>query len=87
MKASAIIEKVVNNKGCVLIRYREPISKPYEYDVKEPFVGNKRGWVMLDLFTASAMNAVYNALSEDHKSKFDMIPFQKLVDFTWNNVH
>ncbi len=86
MVASEIIKRITEEKGCVLIRYREPISKPYQYDVKEPFTGNKKGWVIVDLFTASAMMTVYNALSEINKPKFDLIPFNKLVDFTWKNI-
>lgn len=86
MTASEIVKQVTSEKGCTLIRYRKPLEKPYQYDVKGPFIGNKRGWVMVDLFTASAMLTVYNALNPEHQNKFDSIPFQKLVDFTWKNV-
>jgi len=48
--------------------------------------GNKRGWVLLDLFTASAMQACYNALSTKSQASWDKIPITKLVDFTWEHV-
>ncbi len=86
MKASEIITKVTDEKACVLIRHREPITKPYEYDVKGPFVGNKKGWTLVDLFTANAMLTIYKALSETSKPKFDLLPFAQLVNFTWKNI-
>ena len=86
MLVSEIIKKVVDERAACLIRYRKPIENPYQYDVKGLFTGKKSGWLVIDLFTANAMFTVFNALNECHRAKFDSIPFQKLVDFTWKNV-
>ena len=90
MTASEIIKQVSITHGAVLIRYRkEPHEKgqPWQYDVKGLFVGKKTGWIILDITTANAMKAVYDALKPEHQEKWDFIPFQRLVDFTWKNVH
>lgn len=41
---------------------------------------------MLDLFTASAMVQVYEALSPANQSRFDEIPLPRLVDFVLSKV-
>lgn len=90
MLISQIQQKVLD-EGAQLIRPRKDWQKgePKEYDVKPLFTGNKHGWIMLDLFTANAMNTCYAALgklNEQHKQKWDTIPVWKLVDFTWDHV-
>lgn len=57
-----------------------------EYDVKELFTGKKRGWVILDSFSASAVVAVYEALSAENKAKANRIPLMRLVDFAFQHV-
>jgi hypothetical protein len=91
MTASEIIKKVVDEKSACLIRLRKgyPIKgEPIQYDVKPIFTGNKKHWIMLDLTTASAMLACYNALKDTGRDmgKWDRIWILKLVDFTWSNV-
>ena len=88
MTASQLIKHVSEN-GCVLIRPRkgERIKgEPWQYDVKDAFGGNKRGWTYLDTTTVSALEAVYNALNEKHKEKFDRLFITTLVDFAWKHV-
>jgi hypothetical protein len=41
---------------------------------------------LLDLWTASAMVAVYEALSPASQAKFDDMPFEKLVGFCLRSV-
>ena len=85
MKTSEIIK----NDGLVLIRARkEEHTKgaPWNYDIKEAFTGKKKGWVYLDQFTKSAMRAVFNALSDSAREKFDRIHIIRLIDFTWSHV-
>ena len=41
---------------------------------------------MLDLFTASAIVAVFEALSPANQQKFDAIPLPRLLDFVWKQV-
>ena len=83
------IQKQILAEGACLIRPRKALrvkGQPIHYDVKPLFTGNKRGWVLLDITTAHAMQTCYNALSSANQIKWDCIPIMKLVDFTWNSV-
>ncbi len=83
------IVKGSKESGAVLIRYRAESHKETgtaQYDVKPLFTGKKKGWTIIDSFTASAMLAVYNALSPAMQVKFDNIPLGRLVEFTWKQV-
>jgi hypothetical protein len=42
--------------------------------------------VLLDTFTASAMVAVYEALGEEQRAKFDSIPLENLAAFCLSKV-
>ncbi len=89
MLASEIIRQVTDEKSFVLIRNRNKEHNKGEYwhyDVKPGFTGKKKGWIYLDLFTASALLAAYNALSPENQIKWDKIHLTKLIDFTWRNV-
>ena len=75
--------------GAVLIRYRANSHRETgtaEYDCKPLFTGSKRGWTVLDITTARAMLAVYEALKPESQAKFDNIPLGKLIDFVWKQV-
>lgn len=41
-----------------------------------------------DLYVAPipAVQAVYNAINEDNRAKFDRIPLPRLLDFVWKSV-
>ncbi len=41
---------------------------------------------ILDLFTASALVAVYEALGPANQAKFDSVPLPTLLDFVWKKV-
>jgi len=89
MEVSRIIKEIVETKGCVLIRPRKEEhvkGTPWQYDLKGPFQGNKHGWTLLDLFTASAMLNVYNALKDENKTKFNQLHINTLVNFTWKQI-
>lgn len=50
---------------------------------------NTRGRVddrLIDLFTASAMVMVHDALKPENQAKFGELPLDMLIDFTWKNV-
>lgn len=87
MTISVIAQKTVT-EGAQLIRVRErnPETKVIEYDCKPIFTGSKRGWTMLDSFTAGAIMAVYNALNETNRPKLDTIRLPRLLDFVWSHV-
>lgn len=42
--------------------------------------------LMLDLFTASALVKVYEALGPANQAKFDTVPLPRLLDFVWKQV-
>ena len=69
--------QVVCEKQVHLMRPRK--GEPGQYDVKPYCEGSKRGWFYLDLFTASYITAVYNALNESNKAKFAAMPIQKMA--------
>ena len=82
MTITQIAKHVLDNGAC-LIRPRE-IG---EYDVKPLFTGNKRGWVVMDATTASAIHTVREALKDNpNVAKFDRIPLPRLLDFVWKHV-
>jgi hypothetical protein len=89
MLISEIIQKVVDEKTALLIREKEEMhlekGAPFKYDVKY-FDDTNEGWIIMDLFTASAMLTVYKAISDQHKQKYDCLNLYRLLDFTWRNV-
>ena len=91
MKISEIQRKVVDEKAALLIRPRKTHTtqdwvkgKVIEYDVKPLFTGKKKGWILLDLFTANAMVTCYEAIKDTEK--WDRIPVNRLVNFVWKVV-
>ena len=59
---------------------------PLEYDCKPWFTGNKRGWVALDSFSASAIVAVYDALNEENKAKFGQLRIDRMAKVAFKFV-
>lgn len=57
-----------------------------QYDFKPAFTGRKKGWFYLDAFTASAIMACYNALSEENKAKAPRLPITKWAEFAFQHV-
>jgi hypothetical protein len=96
MTASQIALQVKETSSAVQFRYRKnPAGKDLvlrdesgniQYDVKDLFNGKTRGWQVFDLFTAGAFCAVYNALNDENKSKFDRVQMPKLLNLVWSNV-
>jgi hypothetical protein len=76
------VRTIVETNSAHLIRYRKDsvLSGIAQYDVKA-YEGSKRGWVLCDLFTASAIHAVFNALSEQNKAKARNMNVNKLAAF------
>jgi len=71
-----------------LVRYRSDSvqSGTAQYDVKEYGQGTKRGWVMLDIFTASAIVAVYDVLNDIGRAKLQNLPLKVLAAFCLRHV-
>jgi hypothetical protein len=74
----------VLDNGVSLMRQRK--DAPDQFDVKEAFTGNKRGWFYMDAFTASAIVNVYKALNETNRAKYAALPLPKLITVTWKLV-
>ena len=85
-------KEVLTTSSCHLLRRREIDTKDPDgktipqYDIKPAFTGKKKGWFYLDLFTASAIMAVYNAVNDENKVKAARIPITKLADFAFRQV-
>jgi hypothetical protein len=77
MTALDAARKVYEEKSCHLLRPRK--DAPGEYDVKPAFTGKARGWAYLDLFTASAIVRVSDAVNETNRAKMAALPLAKLA--------
>lgn len=93
MTAIEIAKQIVETKGALLVRQRKATQNGRrvivagEYDSKPYFDhGNRRGWVLFDLFTASAVVQVHDALNETNRAKFAALPLLRMVDVTWKLV-
>lgn len=87
MTISVITEQVTSEHQAVLMRFREKdASDNCQYDVKPDFKGKKRGWFVMDSMTAHAIQAVYRAINEDNRAKFDRISLPALVNVSWKAV-
>jgi hypothetical protein len=91
MKASEIAAQVTQTKTAHAMRLRRnqviEKGKPIEYDAQPYFeTGKKKGWIILDLFTASMLVKVHAALNEKSRSTWDNIAINKLIDFGWSCV-
>lgn len=72
-----VARKVVAEKQAHLFRERK--GEPGQYDAKPYGGGSKRGWVILDGFTASAIVQVYDALKPENQAKYAAFPIQKMA--------
>jgi hypothetical protein len=85
-----IVDIITNTPSgqAVLVRSRgKNDSGEWQYDVKELFTGRKKGWTILDSFSQSAIRAVYNAINDANKAKFNNLSLPVLVDFAFKHVN
>ena len=98
-KLSTIIKQIVDEKEARLIRTHSTVSlDPPMYKESGPELkaiiyehkyheGNRTNrWVLLDLYTASALYAVYKNLNPENQKKFDCLPLETAVGFAWTVV-
>jgi len=76
--------KVTTDKSAQLVR--EHKKELRRYDVKPLFTGSHRGWFILDLFTASAICAVADAINQENLAKFQELALPKVLKITWSLV-
>ena len=84
-----IVDIITNTPSgqAILVRTRcKDDSGEWQYDVKELFTGRKKGWTILDSFSHSAIRAVYNAINDANKAKFNKLSLPVLVDFAFKHV-
>ncbi len=71
MNTIALARRVVAERSCYLFRRRKDGTG---YDVKPYGAGSKRGWVALDLYSASAIVMVHDGLNETNRARFLAMP-------------
>lgn len=87
MTITQIARRVRDTHSACLIRYRSgEMGEAKEYDTRDLFGGNRRGWTVIDSMTAGAICAVYDGAREDLRPKLDTIPLRTLIDFCWRMV-
>ena len=103
LKTSEIVKQITENHSLAVIKFDSvDENKNIIYKVRNWFkegelitedeeltqkAKKSNGWVILDAFTASGLNQVYNALSDEMKIKFDKISLNRLIDFMWKQVN
>lgn len=80
MKALEVLKTIVDESSCKLIKAQR--GNPEEYDV-QIYEGKKRGWVLVDLYSASVALSVYNCLSDTNKEKFEKMSILGMVDISF----
>lgn len=84
MTAIELAREVVATCGARLARPRK--DAPGQYDAKPYFTGSKRGWVLLDLFTASTIVQVHDALNETNRAKFAALDLSRMASVAFRLV-
>jgi predicted RNase H-like nuclease len=76
-----VARAVVEQKECHLARVRksQTIGEPIQYDCKPTFTGSHKGWFYVDLFSASAIVAVYDALNDVNKAKYSRLSLPRMA--------
>lgn len=69
MTTIALAQLVLDTKTCHV--FRRSLRPGVQWDAKPYFTGSKRGWIMLDLFTASAIVAVAKSLNPTNRARLD----------------
>lgn len=78
MTALEVFKQVLSTGGCHVAR--EQKKCPGQYDSKLYFDGNRRGWTMVDLFTASTVCQVHAALKPENQAKFETLPLVRMAE-------
>ena len=76
--------RIASIEGAQLVRQRK--GQPDQYDVKPLFTGNHRGWTILDGYSASAICAVYDAISADRQIAYGILPLVTMADIAFRVI-
>jgi hypothetical protein len=80
------VSKIVTSESqCKLIRMKKN-STPEQLDIKEAFMGNKKGWCYLDATTASLIVKITEALGDINRAKFLALAPMRVIDVAWRLV-
>lgn len=77
--------RLVLKKGAQLLRPKKD-APGNQYDAKPLFTGKRRGWIILDSFSASALVAVHDALPEEKRAVFANAPVTRALTLAWRCV-
>ena len=78
-----IAKQAVEQKTAQSLRHREG----NQYDCKaDMFQGHSRKWALMDIFTASAIVSIYEALKPENQAKYLSLPLGRLIDLTWKLI-
>jgi hypothetical protein len=70
-------QNIVNTQSAHLVRPNK--NDPIKYDMKLVGTGNNKGWVILDLFTASVIVNVYSQINRKHQKMLEVAPIHRVV--------
>lgn len=73
-----VARKVAAEKQAHLFRERK--GEPGQYDAKPYGGGSKRGWMLLDGFTASAICLIFDKLNPENQAKLLAMPLTKVAE-------
>ena len=82
MVLSEMAQKVTTEGQFVMFKYNK---KNGSYDVKFDG-GNKRGWTILDSWSAQVYLKVWESCNEDNKKKLDNVSIEKALTFAFKFV-
>jgi hypothetical protein len=85
MTGIEVARTVTEQKQCHLARARKEQTpgEPIQYDCKPTFTGSHKGWFYVDLFSASAIVQVYDAINEENKVKYGRLPLPKMASIAF----
>ena len=84
MTSMEVFRTVKDSGTCHLVRPRK--DAPGQYDARPFGQGSKRGWFYVDLFTASAVCAVHDALNDKNKAKLEALAIPKAAHVAFRLV-
>ncbi len=83
MVLSEMAQKVVENRQFVMFKYNK---KNTSYDVKFD-EGNKRGWTILDSWSASVYLTVWKKCNEGNQRKLDNMPIERALTVAFKLIN
>ena len=83
MKLSEICKLVVEENTMIYYKYNKS-AKTYTVRVNG---GNKRGWTLLDNFSASAVLTIWNHVNDENKAKLDSMSVEQALEIAFKIIN